>query len=385
MFEFEVPTVDSIQASPRRRTKRRFVLVAVPDGDPFDVIGPMAVIREANYFLESSGRPDLKYDYEVVTNQPGTVFEVDGLKMVVDKPCYEVRGNVDTVVFQAVDYEGECLEDERFLAWVRRISKRARRMATACIGTYVLAGSRPAGRSPSHDALVRVRGFSSPLSQRRSRWRPHLRQGRQCLHLCRHHVGAGPDGRARRGRTSAPSSPCASRRGLVMFLRRPASQSQFSVPLTALKTEDSRVREVISHVVEHPDADLTIERLSEFASMSPRNFVRVFSREIGMTPGKFVEMSRLETARSTSRAVHDARQPGRGRVRVRDLGRHAPGLRPQPGSDPEGVPRAFQFVHPYRPARGEWGQAMSAATRGDDDLGPGEPGRRKPTRLDSSP
>ena len=44
MFEFEVPTVDSIQAIPRRRKKRRFVLVAVPDGDPFDVIGPMAVI-----------------------------------------------------------------------------------------------------------------------------------------------------------------------------------------------------------------------------------------------------------------------------------------------------------------------------------------------------
>jgi len=85
--------------------------------------------------------------------------------------------------------------------------------------------------------------------------------------------------------------------GKVMFLRRPASQSQFSVQLTALKTGEKTIRDVVSHIAEDPGADLTVERLSELAAMSPRTFTRVFSREIGMTPGKFVELSRLESAR----------------------------------------------------------------------------------------
>jgi transcriptional regulator GlxA family with amidase domain len=85
--------------------------------------------------------------------------------------------------------------------------------------------------------------------------------------------------------------------GLVIFLRRPANQSQFSVQLTGLKTDNERIRDVVSHIAKNPGSDLTVERLGELAGMSPRNFTRVFAREIGMTPGKFVEVSRLESAR----------------------------------------------------------------------------------------
>jgi transcriptional regulator GlxA family with amidase domain len=82
-----------------------------------------------------------------------------------------------------------------------------------------------------------------------------------------------------------------------MFLRRPANQSQFSVPLTGLKIDDERIRDVVSHIAKNPGSDLTVERLSELAGMSPRNFTRVFARDMGITPGKFVELSRLESAR----------------------------------------------------------------------------------------
>ena len=126
-FDIDAPTVESVRATPRDHGKRRFVLVTMPGSDPFDLIAPMTVLREANFYLAWSGRPDLVYDFEVVSNQPGTVFEAEGLRIVVDKPCYDIRGDVDTVVFQAVDYEGKCLRDERFIAWIRRISKGAAR------------------------------------------------------------------------------------------------------------------------------------------------------------------------------------------------------------------------------------------------------------------
>jgi hypothetical protein len=52
MFEIDPPKVESLRATPRDQGKRRFVLLTIPGGDPFDLIGPMAVLREANFFLE---------------------------------------------------------------------------------------------------------------------------------------------------------------------------------------------------------------------------------------------------------------------------------------------------------------------------------------------
>ena len=295
MLEFDVPRVESLRAIPRDEGKRRFVLVTMPGGDPFDLFGAIAVLREANFFLETSGRPDLVYDYEV-TNQPGAVFEAEGLRIVVDKPCYDIRGDVDTVVFQAIDYEGKCLRDQRFIAWIRRISKRARRMVTACLGTYVLAeaGLLDGRRAATHWAAGR---------DFRRRY-PDVLLDTEPIYV--------KDGNlyTSAGATSILDlmlalveedfgSELALRvaQGLVMFLRRPANQSQFSVPLTGLKTDDEKIRDVVSHIAKNPGSDLTVERLGELARMSPRNFMRVFAREIGMTPGKFVELSRLESAR----------------------------------------------------------------------------------------
>jgi transcriptional regulator GlxA family with amidase domain len=297
MFEINPPKVESLSAIPRDEGKRRFVFVTMPGSDPFDLIGPMAVVREANFFLEWSGRPDLVYDYEVVCNQPGAVFEAEGLRIVVDKPCYEIRrGDVDTVVFPPIDYEGKCLRDRRFIAWIRRISKRARRVVTACIGTYLLAeaGLLDGRRAATHwmaDKDFRRRYPDVLLDTEPI----YVKDGNLytsagvtsildlMLALVEEDFG------------SELALRCA--QGMVMFLRRPANQSQFSVPLTGLKTDDERIRDVVSHIAKNPGSDLTVERLGERAGMSPRNFTRIFAREIGMTPGKFVEVSRLESAR----------------------------------------------------------------------------------------
>jgi transcriptional regulator GlxA family with amidase domain len=297
MLDFDAPRVESLRAVPRDASRRRFVFVMMPGSDPFDLFGSMAVVREANFYLGWSGRPDLAYDYEVVSNQPGTVFEAQGLSIVVDKACYDVSGDVDTVVFQTIDLpEGKCLRDERFMAWIRRISKGARRMVTACSGAYVLAeaGLLDGRRAATH--------WGSGTDFRRRY--PDVILDTEPIYV--------KDGNlyTSAGVTSILdlmlalveedfgcelALRCA--QGMVMFLRRPANQSQFSVPLTGLKTDDERIREVVSHIAKNPGADLTVERLGELANMSPRTFTRVFTREIGMTPGKFVELSRLESAR----------------------------------------------------------------------------------------
>jgi transcriptional regulator GlxA family with amidase domain len=86
-------------------------------------------------------------------------------------------------------------------------------------------------------------------------------------------------------------------RGLVMFLRRPGGQSQFSAPLSGQVAHRDPLREVQRLIAEHPEADLSVPVLAARANLSPRQFSRAFAAEIGMPPGRYVDRIRLETAR----------------------------------------------------------------------------------------
>ena len=296
MLDFSVPKLTTLSSIPKSTGRRRVILVTMPDGDPFDLIGPLTVLHDANWQLGNSDRPDLGYDIEVVTNKPGTIYQIDGFRMVVDKPCYQVRGQVDTIIFQAVDYKENCLKDRRFIDWVTKIAPRTRRLVTACIGTYVLAeaGLLDGRRATTHWSACddfRARYANVDLDPDPI----FIKDGKYyssagvtsildlMLALVEEDFG----------------SELALRvaQSMVMFLRRPANQAQFSTQLNGSMTDDMKIRTVMAYVAEHPDRDLSVELLAEMAKMSPRNFSRVFTREAGVTPGRFVEQARLESAR----------------------------------------------------------------------------------------
>lgn len=86
-------------------------------------------------------------------------------------------------------------------------------------------------------------------------------------------------------------------RFLVLFLRRPGGQSQFSVQLAYEWARKEPLRDLQGWIFDHLDEDLSVEALAHRVAMSPRNFRRVFAREIGITPAKFVELARIESAR----------------------------------------------------------------------------------------
>jgi transcriptional regulator GlxA family with amidase domain len=86
-------------------------------------------------------------------------------------------------------------------------------------------------------------------------------------------------------------------RHLVVFLRRPANQAQFSTQLAAQLADREPLREVQRWIADHPAADLSVQTLASRASLSPRQFARSFAAEVGMPPGRYVDRVRLETAR----------------------------------------------------------------------------------------
>jgi transcriptional regulator GlxA family with amidase domain len=86
-------------------------------------------------------------------------------------------------------------------------------------------------------------------------------------------------------------------RQMVLFLRRPGGQSQFSAALAAQSADREPLRDLQAWIAEDPGRDCSVPALARRVAMSPRNFARVFTREVGSTPGQFVERMRVEAAR----------------------------------------------------------------------------------------
>lgn len=87
-------------------------------------------------------------------------------------------------------------------------------------------------------------------------------------------------------------------RRLVVFLKRPGDQSQFSVHLAAQALDRNRLNSVQQYILNHPAANLSVEALAGIAAMSARNFTRVFTQEVGIPPSEYVDLTRIDVARS---------------------------------------------------------------------------------------
>ncbi len=278
-------------------TRRRVVAVSIPGSDPLELVGPLEVLSAANYILREAGsRPELGYDVEVVSSARGTLYAWPGLKLVAEKTYRSVKGPVDTLMVQAVDPDERCLADKGLLQWLRRMAPKVRRMASICTGTYMLAeaGVLDGRRATTHWAWCENLGKRYPAVQ----IEPdpiYVRDG---------NVYTSAGATAGMDLTLAFVEEDFGRelalkvaQFMVVFLKRGGGQAQFSAQLSMQVADRDAIRDLQQWILGHLDADLSVEALAERVNMSPRNFARVFARETGMTPGRFVERWRLETAR----------------------------------------------------------------------------------------
>ncbi len=85
-------------------------------------------------------------------------------------------------------------------------------------------------------------------------------------------------------------------RKLVVFMKRPGGQAQFSVPLLFQSQKDDGFSELHAWMRQNLADDLKVERLAGKAGMSERSFSRVYTARVGHTPAKTVEAMRFEAA-----------------------------------------------------------------------------------------
>lgn len=272
--------------SPRR------VVVVVFDGiQTLDVSGPVEVFSTAN---RESGSP--LYRVEVVSSDGAAVTGTSGLSINADRPITEARGDIDTLLVAGGGGVAEALGDTRLVAGVARLAKRSRRVTSVCSGAFVLAeaGLLDGKRCTTHWSACDVLAANYP----RTTVDPdpiYVQDGNVFTSAG---VTAGMDlalalVEADYGKDLA----LAVARRLVLFLRRPGTQSQFSAQLAGQIADRDPLRVAQQFIAEHPEADLSVAALASHVGMSARNFARAFRDEVGATPARYVEQVRIETAR----------------------------------------------------------------------------------------
>jgi transcriptional regulator GlxA family with amidase domain len=276
-------------------SSRSVAIVAFPDTQVLDVTGPLEVFALANRLTAAQGQPP-PYVVEVVAEEAGPVTTSSGLAIVAHRSWRSVCGPLDTLVVAGGIGVGAAVRDGRLPAWLRGIAPSARRVASVCNGAFLLAeaGLLDGRRATTHwvmcDRLARrysaVTVETDPI---------FVRDGNVTTSAG---VTAGMDlALAFVDEDLGRETALTVARWMVLFIRRPGGQSQFSAQLAAQAAEREPLRDLQAWIADHPSADLTVEAMAERAAMSARNFARVFRRETSVTPAAYVERVRVEVAR----------------------------------------------------------------------------------------
>jgi transcriptional regulator GlxA family with amidase domain len=264
---------------------RRVVIVAFPDVQSLDVTGP------AEVFAAAGG-----YKVEVVAPTGGVVRAGSGIALWADHALAEVRGPIDTLVVAGGAGTRAVMADEKFVAGIRGLAPKCRRVASVCSGAFVLAagGLLDGRRATTHW------GWCDMLAEAF----PTVTVEPDCIFVrdgdvwTSAGVTAGIDlALAMVEEDCGRDVALAVARRLVVFLKRPGGQSQFSAQLAGQLAERQPLGDLQAWIADHLDEDLAVERLADRAAMSVRNFSRTFAREVGVTPARFVERIRVEGAR----------------------------------------------------------------------------------------
>lgn len=271
---------------------RRIVIVAFPGVQSLDVTGPSEVFSQAERGSEHG-----EYAVELVSPDGGALRASSGVQLLADRPLQQCRGAIDTLVVAGGAGVRDAARDERFEAWLRLAARRSRRVTSVCTGAFLLAraGILDGRRATTHWAACAALGRTYPTVE----VDPDpifVRDGNVYTSAG---VTAGIDlalalVEEDLGRAAALEVA----RNLVLFVRRPGGQAQFSATLAGQAASRPGIRELQAWIADHLDTDLSVPALAERSLMSPRNFARVFSREVGITPAAFVETLRIERART---------------------------------------------------------------------------------------
>ena len=275
-------------------------IVVPPNAQSLDISGPLDAFLEANRQL---GRPS--YDVRLISAGADRAVRVGGMSLVADASIADADQPVDTLLVAGTPDYVQAYSSTDLHAWLRARAPQARRYGSVCTGAFFLGA---AGLLDGLHATTHWQ-HAAELAERfpAAKVVPdqiYVEDGRLYTSAG---VTAGIDLALKlieddHGRELALLVA----RRMVVFLKRPGGQSQFSAHLAAQIASEDRIQAVQNWILDHLSLDLTLRTLADRAAMSVRNFTRVFFSATGVTPADFVEMARVDAAR---RLLEDSETP----------------------------------------------------------------------------
>ncbi|MGH6967718.1 MAG: GlxA family transcriptional regulator [Stellaceae bacterium] len=285
-------------ASPTsKQPPRRVLILAAAPAQLLDLAGPAEVFAQASRL---SAMP--LYDVEVAVAPAAgrqTPTTTSSVRLAAGRTLAALlidKRPLDTLIVAGGEGARRRADEAALRDAVRRLARRARRVASVCTGAFVLAatGLLDGKRAATHwrwctrlaQLYPRVQVDPEPIfTHDGNLWTSAGITAGIDLALALVEEDHGH----RLALTVA--------RELVMFLRRPGGQQQFSAALAAQVASCADLRELVAWIADNLHQPLTVETLAERARLSPRQFARVFAHELGVTPGKLIDRLRVEAAR----------------------------------------------------------------------------------------
>jgi len=266
---------------------REIVFLIFPDFQILDLTGPLEVFSQAERLVGGN------YVLRTLALEPGPVAASNGLS--VNAGAARPFTGADTVIVVGGRGMDAAVADPEYAAWIRTASSHARRVASVCNGAFLLA---EAGLLDGHRATTHW-SRAADLAERYPAVIVDadpifIREGEVATSAG---VTSGIDLALALVEEDLGSTVARSiARQLVVFVQRPGNQRQFSVQLTAQRPAREPIRDLLAHIADHPEADLSVPALAGRVGLSERQFLRVFPAETGHSPAVYVEAVRVEAA-----------------------------------------------------------------------------------------
>lgn len=293
------PPVPTREAPASGRVGTRTILLVGFNGmQALDLVGPLEVFTKAALRAPSAGAAPFRYEVVIASPRGGQTTTNSGLQVGGLVPLSKVSSELDTimVVGGSVDALRGSREGAVLLSWLAANAPRARRVASVCTGAFLLGA---AGLLQGRQATTHWAGCGQLQEMF-----PATKVVADAIYVADGNVytsagvTAGIDlALALVEQDLGAEVALAVARDLVLYLRRPGGQSQFSASLAAQAQASDRFRDLLAWIAEHPTEDLSIPALADRAAMSERNFGRLFRAQTGMTPATYVELVRLDRAK----------------------------------------------------------------------------------------
>ncbi|MPQ55816.1 GlxA family transcriptional regulator [Duganella sp. FT27W] len=269
-------------------------IVVYPGFKAMEAVGPMSVFEYANLHLQRRGHPP-GYDVRIASCQAGPVRS-DTLMSLDATKALDPLALPDNAIIVGARHIREALVDSAaIIAWVAAVAPRIKALTALCSGAFFLAaaGVLDGKRATTHWSVAERLQAEYPAIEVDAD-AIFLRSGNVWTSAG---VTAGIDlalalVEEDYGRDLALEVATE----MVVYLKRPGGQSQFSAHLLSERTTRPTIRELQNWILEHLDEKLTVAQLAQRAMMSERHFARVFQQEVGLSTQEFIELCRFERA-----------------------------------------------------------------------------------------